>query len=204
MTEMIKLILASRSPRRREILEKVGVHPICLVPDTEDESERSAFLTPSELVMGLASRKARAAWEQYPEDVRGKDRVLLAADTIVYLNGEVLEKPKDGNDAKRMLSELSGRSHSVFTGMAAVFDGRLVVDCMQTRVWFRSLSDQEIDDYLATGEPMDKAGAYAVQQKGSLFVSRIDGDFFNVVGLSACGTDRMLRDAFGFGLSDCE
>ena len=91
-----------------------------------------------------------------------------------------------------------------YSGMAAVFDGRLVVDCMQTRVWFRSLSDQEIDDYLATGEPMDKAGAYAVQQKGSLFVSRIDGDFFNVVGLSACGTDRMLRDAFGFGLSDCE
>ena len=196
----MKLILASASPRRRELLGMLGLHIDIFVPDTEEDCDRSVF-SPDELVMGLACRKARAAAEQLMQ--RGDnldDAVILAADTVVAFDGTILEKPIDEDDARRMLSMLSSRRHEVFTGIAAIHRGRLAVDVQTTGVYFRSLSEEMIRSYIASGEPMDKAGAYGIQSRGSLFVDRIDGDYFNVVGLPLVRVDEMLYSSFGMTL----
>ncbi len=198
----MKLILASASPRRRELLGMLGLHIDIFVPDTEEDCDRSV-LSPEELVMGLACRKARAAAEQL--SLRGDDlhdAVILAADTVVALDGVILEKPTDEDDARRMLSMLSSRRHEVFTGIAAIYRGRLAVDVQTTGVSFRVLTKDMIDTYIASGEPMDKAGAYGIQSRGSLFVEGIDGDYFNVVGLPLVRVDEMLEGSFGMTLRD--
>ena len=200
----MKLILASASPRRRELLSMLGVHLDIFVPDTEEVCDRSV-LTPEELVMGLACRKARAAAEQLDKVGRNTDdAIILAADTVVALDGTILEKPADEDDARRMLSALSARRHDVFTGIAAIHRGRLSVDYQTTGVYFRCLSDDMINTYIASGEPMDKAGAYGIQSRGCLFVDRIDGDYFNVVGLPIVRVDEMLESSFGIRLSDLD
>jgi len=198
----MKLILASKSPRRRELLSMLGLHIDIFVPDTEEDCDRTV-LSPEELVMGLACRKARAAAEQLllcgdvPDDT-----VILAADTVVALDDTILEKPVDEDDARRMLKLLSGRRHEVFTGIAAIHRGRLAVDVQTTGVRFRTLTAEMIDAYIATGEPMDKAGAYGIQSRGSLFVEGIDGDYFNVVGLPLVRVDEMLWGSFGISLRE--
>lgn len=198
----MKLILASKSPRRRELLSMLGLHIDIFVPDTEEDCDRTV-LSPEELVMGLSCRKARAAAEQLllcgdvPDDT-----VILAADTVVALDGTILEKPVDEDDAHRMLKLLSGRRHEVFTGIAAIHRGRLAVDVQTTGVRFRTLTAEMIDAYIATGEPMDKAGAYGIQSRGSLFVEGIDGDYFNVVGLPLVRVDEMLWGSFGISLRE--
>lgn len=200
----MKLILASASPRRRELLGMLGLHIDIFVPDTEEDCDRSVF-SPDELVMGLACRKVRAAAEQLIQ--RGDnldDAVILAADTVVALDGTILEKPTDEDDAHRMLSMLSSRRHDVFTGIAAIHRGRLAVDVQTTGVYFRSLTEEMIRAYIASGEPMDKAGAYGIQSRGSLFVDRIDGDYFNVVGLPLVRVDEMLYSSFGMTLRELD
>ncbi len=196
----MKLILASKSPRRREILSMLGLQITVLALDTDEYGDRRE-LTPEELVMGLSCRKVRAAWNSLTEAAQ-KDSVVLSADTVVVYDGEILEKPVDDDDARRMLSLLSGRKHAVYTGIAAICHGQLAIDVQCTAVTFRQLTQKEIDDYVASGEPMDKAGAYAVQGRGALFVERIDGDYFNVVGLPAARADDMFRHSYGFGLLD--
>jgi len=197
----MKLILASQSPRRRELLSMLGLHIEIFVPDTEEDCDRTRF-SPEELVMGLACRKARAAAEQLAQTGCDTDStVILAADTVVSLDGTILEKPTDEDEARRMLRALSGRRHEVFTGIAAIHRGRLAVDGQTTGVCFRALTADMIERYIASGEPMDKAGAYGIQSRGSLFVDRIDGDYFNVVGLPLVRVDEMLQSAFGVGLS---
>ena len=185
----MKLILASKSPRRREILSTQGIDIEIFVPDTAEDCDRT-LLSPDELVMGLACRKARAAAEQLTDMGR------LAADAVI------LEKPVDAEDARRMLRALSGRRHEVFTGIAAIYEGKLAVDVQTTEVYFRTLTDAMIDAYIATGDPMDKAGAYGIQSRGSLLVERICGDYFNVVGLPLVRVDEMLVSAFGISVSD--
>ena len=200
----MKLILASASPRRRELLGMLGLHIDIFVPDTEEVCDRSV-LSPEELVMGLACRKARAAMEQLTR--RGDcldDAVILAADTVVAQGGTILEKPTDDDDARRMLSMLSARRHEVFTGIAAIHRGRLAVDVQTTGVYFRSLSRDMIEDYIASGEHKDKAGSYGIQSRGSLFVDRIDGDYFNVVGLPLVRVDEMLYSSFGMTLRELD
>ena len=198
----MKLILASASPRRRELLEMLGVPHTVFVPDTEEVCDRTV-LSPEELVMGLACRKARAAAEQLTAAGHDlSDTVILSADTVVALNGIILEKPTDEDDARRMLRALSGRRHEVFTGIAAIHRGRLAVDVQTTGVCFRALTADMIEHYIASGEPMDKAGAYGIQSRGSLFVDRIDGDYFNVVGLPLTRADELLLSTFGAGLHD--
>lgn len=198
----MKLILASKSPRRRELLDMLGAAHTVFVPDTEEDCDRSKF-SPDELVMGLACRKVRAAAEQLTELGRmTDDTVILAADTVVALDGQILEKPTDTDDARRMLHALSARRHEVYTGIAAISRGRLSVDVQTTKVYFRALTEDMIDAYIATGEPMDKAGSYGIQSRGSLFVERIDGDYFNVVGLPLVRVDEMLSGAFGITLAD--
>lgn len=169
-----RLLLASGSPRRLDILQAAGIEPeVCPV----DAEELQDGLPPCELVRQNALLKAQAAAELYP------GRVILAADTLVALGDMPLGKPQDKADACRMLRLLSGRTHSVFTGVAVWADGELRADVAESRVTFRILTDGEIAEYVAGGEPMDKAGAYAVQGVGAALVSGIEGDFDNIVGL---------------------
>ncbi len=190
-----RLVLASGSPRRREMLENLGVE-FHFRPVDVDESPRDGE-APDAYVLRLARTKALAGV------VAGGDRggeIVLAADTIVAADGRLLGKPRDSEDARRMLERLSGRAHEVLTGVAvsdAAGDLRAAVE--RTRVRFAELSAAEIEWYVAGGEPLDKAGAYAVQGLGALFVTKVDGNYSNVVGLPLPLTYRLLREA-GFSL----
>lgn len=173
---METIILASRSPRRAEILRNAGIPFEVISADADETPVKS--VTAAELTMGLASRKLRAVFEQ-----TGDKRLILAADTVVCRNGEVFGKPKDEDDAERMLTLLSDGWHEVYTGIAMRKNGKLVIDYDVTHVRMRKMEPSEIKAYIKTKEPMDKAGAYAVQDVGSIFVSRLDGSFHNVMGL---------------------
>jgi septum formation protein len=147
---------------------------------------RASSETPEAYVLRLARDKAEAAWEN-------RDEIVLGADTVVVLDGEVLEKPRDAADARAMLQRLSGREHTVITGLCLKHAGGAETGCESTRVRFLGLTAEEIDAYAATGEPMDKAGAYAIQGLASKFVASIDGCFFNVVGLPVSHVYRYLK-----------
>lgn len=188
---MQKWILASQSPRRRELLSRI-------IPEFEivtDDSEEVLIPneTPEQTVRRLAEEKARNVSKKTQEDAW-----ILAADTVVVLDERILGKPKDENDAFRMLSALSANVHQVFTGIAVLDTktGRCETVAEVTKVTFRALSEAEIQRYIATGEPMDKAGAYGIQEKGALLVEGIEGDYFNVVGLPLCRLGMLLRESF--------
>lgn len=168
------LILASQSPRRSELLKTAGI-PFQISPANVDETPTQGE-QPENYVKRIAEMKAIAA-------PTSGDDIALGADTTVIIDDAMLGKPKDAADAARMLGLLSGRRHEVVTGICLKGSGKLVGDWALTRVWFAPLSDAEIAEYVATGEPMDKAGAYAIQGLGSKFVERIDGSYDNVVGL---------------------
>ena len=181
---MLPLVLASQSPRRRELLTTAGFS--FSVRARPVEEVRAAGEAPEAYVRRLAEAKAEAAWE-------GRAEIVLGADTVVVLDQEVLEKPRDAADARRMVTLLSGREHIVITGICVRHPAGLEVDHVSTIVRFASLSDAEIDAYVASGEPMDKAGAYAIQGLASKFVESIDGCFFNVVGLPVSRVYRYLQ-----------
>ena len=171
-----QIVLASASPRRREILEMLGcqvtVRPSHIAEEINDLTD------PKKIVAALAAQKARAVPHTQQE-------LLLGADTVVSIGRRILGKPSDQIQAKEMLTLLSGREHSVFTGFCLIQGGREIIGTEETKVLFHNLSQQMIEDYLVTGEPFDKAGAYGIQGKGCLLVKEIHGDFFNVVGLPA-------------------
>jgi len=185
----MRLILASGSPRRRELMEMLCPAGLEIVPAVGEEAADPA-LPPDELVKTLSAAKAAevAARCAKPDDV------VIGADTIVVLDGKVLGKPKDAADAKRMLRALSGRSHTVFTGVTVRRGDAVLRHAERTEVRFRALTDDEIDRYIATGEPLDKAGAYGAQGYASLFVEHLDGDFFNVMGLPLCALGKLLNE----------
>jgi len=168
------LVLASNSPRRRQILTDAGIPFIVRAPDILEE--RSQDETAIQYVRRLAQQKAWAI-DANPAEV------VLAADTVVVVDAQVLEKPRDASDAARMLRMLSGRVHEVLTGVCLRTSSQMIVDTAVTEVHFSNLSEEEISDYVRSGEPMDKAGAYAIQGLASKFIDRIDGCYFNVVGL---------------------
>ena len=180
------IILASTSPRRKELLGQIGLKDYrILSPDVEEVLDE--MLPPAQLVEGLSRQKALA--------VRGRvdeDDVIIAADTVVSLEGEVLGKPADEMDAFKMLSALSGNRHQVYTGLTVIRGEQVVTEHEMTTVTFRELDPEEIEHYIATGEPMDKAGAYGIQGIGALLVSGIDGDYFNVMGLPVYRLGRIL------------
>lgn len=184
MTE--EIILASQSPRRRELLDMLGFKKLIIIPPDIDEvlSDR---LPPGEAVSDIALKKALSIKSR-----AGDNRLIIAADTIVVLDGRILGKPSDKAEAADMLRSLSGRTHVVYTGVALLKDGRELKDFEATKVSFRQISEKEIDFYIASGEPMDKAGAYGAQGIGALFINGIEGDFFNVVGLPLCRLGLML------------
>lgn len=196
----MKIILASASPRRRELLSRLGVDFEIIAADVDEQVDFT--LSPEELVSGLALRKARAVSNILKDRLpSSEDSLVIAADTVVARDGIVLGKPTDKADAKRMLRMLSGTAHEVLTGMAILTDRKLLLHTERTEVCFRRLEDTEIDAYIASGEPMDKAGAYGIQGIGGLFVSSIHGDYYNVVGLPICKLGVMLREcgvAFDF------
>ena len=188
---MAQLILASQSPRRRALLRQIGVDDFTVLATDSDESYDPRW-SPEELVSRLSARKAAAAAAQ-----AGPDAIVIAADTMVFLDHERLGKPADGDDAFRMLSDLSGREHTVRTGVTVRRRDLSRTEVEATAVRFRPLTAEEIRRYIATGEPMDKAGAYGIQGLGALLVEGIRGDYFNVMGLPVLRLARMLR---GFGV----
>ena len=179
------IVLASRSPRRRQLLERMGLRDFRIVCSDADETA-SPGLTPPALVEALSARKAAAV-----QHAAAAGDLIIAADTVVALDGRVLGKPADGPDAFAMLSALSGRRHQVYTGLTVVCGAQRLTEHEVTAVTFRSLSSAEICAYIATGEPMDKAGAYGIQGRGALFVEGIEGDYYNVMGLPVCRLGRI-------------
>lgn len=173
----MKLLLASASPRRAELLTQAGIPFRVEVPLINETAEKSS--TPKGLVLKLARKKALEV------STRVQDRYILAADTIVTHNGEIIGKPFDKADAFRMLDLLSGKKHEVFTGLALLdaSTGRMENGAAVTSVWMKKLSALHIKNYVATGEPFDKAGAYAIQGFAGLFIEKIEGCYTNVVGL---------------------
>jgi septum formation protein len=188
-----KIVLASASPRRRALFGLLGYPFESMIVDV-DESPLPGE-TVRKTVLRLARAKAEAARKQRP------DAVVVAADTVVEVTGEVFGKPRDIAEARAMLARLAGRDHRVLTAVALLGpDGPDGIDAdavETTRVWFRPMSAAEITAYVATGEPMDKAGAYGIQEKGAVFVERIEGDYFAVVGLPLCRLGIMLGKALG-------
>ena len=179
-----RLILASGSPRRRELLAKMGYAFEVCAPDVDEHVTGHA----RDIVFTLAQRKARAAAEHFQEGV------VIASDTLVSLDGAPLGKPADAADARAMLKALSDREHEVFTGVCVLdaATGQSETRAVRTGVTFRALTDAEIDAYISTGEPMDKAGAYAIQGGAGAFVSRLDGELENVIGFPVVEVKEML------------
>lgn len=187
------IILASQSPRRKELLTQIGIRGFKVVsPDVDETVDDN--LPPAQVVEELSLRKARAVAEGSHED-----DLIIAADTVVSFEGAVLGKPSNEREAFAMLSGLSGNRHYVYTGVTVIQGERAVTQHEVTAVAFRDIEPDEIADYIATGEPMDKAGAYGIQGVGSLLVSGIDGDYFNVMGLPVYRLGRILAD-FGLDL----
>jgi septum formation protein len=174
----------------------LGSFDLTILP-AEGEAAFPADRSVPEAVMYVAGEKARDAAGRAPAG-----SLVLAADTVVALEGTILGKPRDRGDAFRMLRTLSGRMHTVYTGMALRQGERSLTDCAEAKVWFRELSDGEIWDYVDTGSPLDKAGSYGAQDMAALFVERIDGEFYTVVGLPLCRLGQMLR-RFGTDIPGC-
>ena len=181
------LILASQSPRRRELLERMGLSGFRTISPNVDE-HMDGDLPPAELVRRLSQRKARAVREQV-----GDAYLIIAADTVVALEGTILGKPADERAAFQMLSALSGVRHQVYTGLTVLRGEEEYTEYEVTGVSFRELRPEEIEDYIRTGEPMDKAGAYGIQGYGALFISGIQGDYYNVMGLPVCRLGQVLE-----------
>ena len=181
----MNLILASQSPRRRELLGLTGLDFIVRVADIDETMDPEK--APFDEVARVSRRKAEAVARK-PEDV------VIAADTIVVCGGEVLGKPRDEEDAFRILSLLSGRHHEVMTGMTVVCGDKVITHTEVTKIHFRELHPEEIRAYIASGEPMDKAGAYGIQGGAALFCQRMAGDYYNVMGLPVCALYECLRE----------
>lgn len=196
----MQLILASASPRRREILSCLGVPFTIRVAETDETCELSS---PGSRVEAIAAKKCEAVRREMEADGMlppESDVMILASDTLVTLDDLFLGKPRDEADARRMVGMLQGRTHTVASGIAVWYGGRTVTAHELTRVHFSPMSEQEIDDYVSTGEPMGKAGAYAIQGHAARYIRGIEGDYFNVVGLPVRRLYDTLWQAFGVKL----
>jgi septum formation protein len=188
-----RLILASSSPRRRELLTSLGLPFEVIKPDVNEESFQLGHLAPADVVKFLSRTKAQEVFKYHP------DALVIGADTIVVLGGQVFGKPKDEADAFRMLNALQGTVHEVYSGITVFHPvespdrSSFACEALCTKVTMRPLSPDAIHAYIATGEPMDKAGAYAIQGYGSTLIEKIDGCYFNVVGMSLYLLERLFE-----------
>jgi len=192
MPEERKIILASASPRRKEILGKTGLKFSVDAGDYKEDMDLA--LKPRQLARFLSSEKARAVAVKYAS------ALVIAADTFIVFQGSLLGKPHTREEARRMLSLLNGRQHSVLTGFTVIdtLTGKKLSRSVETKVFFKKMTGQEIESYVKTGEPLDKAGAYAIQGLGAVLVKKIEGDYFNVMGLPLSSLTGVLRK---FGVS---
>ncbi|MDU2066162.1 MAG: Maf family protein [Sporomusaceae bacterium] len=192
------IVLASASPRRRELLEQIRMPYVVVVSDVEEDNAQ--HMAPIDLAVLQAKQKAQAVMAKWnlTETAHQKD-CIIGADTIVAANGQIYGKPKDASDAMAMLHSLAGKTHDVITGVAVLFypgEGEavtLLADYALTKVTFRAIDSKEIASYVATKEPLDKAGGYAIQGLGALFVEKIEGDYTNVVGLPLSVVAKLLQ-----------
>lgn len=194
---MKKVILASNSPRRREILGKfINFEAVT----TEVKEDNDFYKRPETLVMALAFEKANSVAIKY------EDAIVIGADTVVEIEGEILGKPKSREDAKRMMEKLRGKSHKVITGFSIIdlSSDKKYMDYEVTEVVFKDLSDEEIEAYLNKAEYMDKAGAYGIQEEAALFVEKIEGDYLNIVGFPISKIYTVLKDNFNLSLLEEE
>ena len=182
----MELVLASASPRRRELLTMIGLHFTVTPSDTDEDIP---LLAPDEYVQKLALLKAQAVKKDL------KNCCVIGADTIVLLNGEIIGKPKDQSDAVSILHRLNGNTHTVYTGLAVLTDDQTQLCYDKTLVTFTAMSNEEILSYVATGEPMDKAGAYGIQGPGGMFIEQIKGCYFTVIGMPLFKLYQMLKQA---------
>ena len=189
---MKTVILASASPRRKELLEKIGLK--FEVDASGCEEETDAGLYPHELVRQLSIKKAKSV------AVRHKNALIIAADTIGVMGDKILGKPHTENEARKMLHEISSKSHSVITGFTVLdtATNKIISRTVNTKVYLKKLTKQEIDAYVQTGEPLDKAGAYAIQGLGAVIVEKIEGDYYNVMGLPLNALTEALKE---FGIN---
>ena len=187
-----KLILASKSPRRRGFFDMLGLDYTAISPDVDESADPS--LTAEKFVQELAKSKAMA--------IDSSDAYVISADTVVVQNGVILGKPKDKQDAENMLRSYSESSHEVITGCAIKRGDKIVTFATVTRVYFKKLTEDQINSYINTDEPYDKAGGYGIQGIAGLFVSKIDGDYNNVVGLPLCDLDTAMWENFKLRLTD--
>ncbi len=191
---MKKVILASSSPRRKELFEKTGIPFVVEASDYEEDN--SLKLKPLELAKTLSAGKAKAVSERHKEE----DTIIIGADTFIVLDDKVLGKPHTPEKAKEMIKKMNGRAFSVITGFTVidVKSGKEVSKAVESRVCFRRLTEKEIENYVHTGEPLDKAGAYAIQEMGSVLTGEIQGDYTNIVGLPI---PALIEELKRFGIS---
>ncbi len=183
----VPIILASGSPRRQELLTSIGVEFSIIKPDVDEEGFDVAHLTPYQLVEFLAEKKAGSVANSHPQ------AFVIGSDTVVSLENQVLGKPHDEAEAFTMLRQLQGNCHHVISGISVCYNGQCISSHAVTEVTMDPMNDELIRQYIATGEPMDKAGAYAIQGYTSLFIPRINGCYFNVVGMSLNLLNRLVR-----------
>lgn len=185
---MRKIILASQSPRRKELLEKIGIKFDVEVSSYKESHEHD--LKPQKLAEFLSLQKAKDVAKNH------KDAIVIAADTFVVFENEILGKPHTKSKAIKMLGKLSGKAHLVITGFTVLDSktGKTSTASVITKVYFRKMTKKEINDYAESGEPLDKAGGYGIQGKGGIFIEKIDGDYFNVVGLPLCALMNELKN----------
>lgn len=177
------LILASNSPRRKELLSMLGYEFIVKASDCNEDTD---ITDPYLLVKELAKRKATGI-------VRADNDTVIGSDTVVAIDGKILGKPQDAKDAANMLKLLSGKTHTVYTGVSVLQGENEITNVVSCDVTFKKMTDEEISNYVSSGEPMDKAGAYGIQGKGSAYVERISGDYFAVVGFPCCYVNSVLN-----------
>jgi septum formation protein len=180
------VILASASQRRKELLEKAGIK--FKIVESEFEEHFDSDLQPHLIAEKLSSEKAKAVYKKFT------DSIIIAADTLVVCDGEILGKPKDEQDAKRILSILSGKKHSIITGFTIINGEKIITKSEETKVFMRKISEAEIDSYIATKEPFGKAGAYAIQGNARKFIEKIEGDLSNVIGLPIQALLKSLKE----------
>ena len=177
------IILASSSPRRRELMQMVGLK---FIVSTTNCNEVTDETDPEKLTMEIAKRKAMCARHS-------EEDIIISADTIVYFDGKIIGKPRDADHAKNILKRLAGKTHTVYTGVCIKKNDDVETFCAKTDVTFFDISEKFIDNYVASGEALDKAGAYGIQGKGALFVERIDGDYYSVMGLPIAAVVRKIK-----------
>lgn len=192
---MVKIILASGSPRRKDLLEKLGIDFAVEVSNYQEDTNLN--VSPLELSKILSSGKA----EDVAKKHQSQDAIIIGADTFISFENKILGKPHTQEKAKEMIRDLSGQSHSVITGFTIidVKSGRKILKAVESKVYFRELNEKEIDNYIKTGDCLDKAGAYAIQEAGAILIEKIEGDYTNIVGLPIPALVKELKN-FGINL----